>query len=70
MLTKLIVVLLLLTIVGTLFASVFFLVKDASTEKRTLRMLKIRVALSVTLIAFVVLAYLMGWIHPHAGPAG
>jgi NADH:ubiquinone oxidoreductase subunit 6 (subunit J) len=68
MLIKVIVVLLLLAIVGTLFSSVFFLVKDDSKERRTLRLLKIRVALSITLISFVILAYLMGWIHPHAGP--
>ena len=66
MLTKVIVVILLLAIVGTLFSSVFFLVKDESSKKRTLRLLKIRVILSITLLSFVVLAYLMGWIHPHA----
>jgi hypothetical protein len=68
MLTKITVAVLLLAIVGTLFSSVFFLVKDDSTKKRTLRLLKVRVALSITLIGFVILAYLMGWIHPHAGP--
>ena len=68
MLTKVIVVVLLLAIIGTLFSSVFFLVKDESSKKRTLRLLKIRVALSITLVGFVVLAYLMGWIQPHAGP--
>lgn len=68
MLTKVTVVVLLLAIIGTLFSSVFFLIKDDSTEKRTLKLLKVRVALSITLIFFVILAYLMGWIHPHAGP--
>ena len=68
MLAKVIVVVLLLAIVGTLFSSVFFLVKDESSKKRTLRLLKIRVALSITLVSFVIFAYLMGWIHPHAGP--
>jgi hypothetical protein len=68
MLTKIVVIVLLLTIVATLFSSVFFLVKDDSTQKRTLRLLKLRVALSLTLIGFVVLAYFMGWIHPHGGP--
>lgn len=68
MLTKVIVVVLLLAIVSTLFSSVFFLVKDESSKKRTLRLLKIRVVLSITLVSFVILAYLMGWIHPHAGP--
>lgn len=65
---KLIIIVLLLAIVGTLFSSVFFLVKDESREKRTLRLLKVRVVLSIALIAFVILAYLMGWIAPHAAP--
>ena len=69
MLTKIVVIVLLLTIVATLFSSVFFLVKDDSKQKRTLTLLKVRVALSVTLIAFVILAYMMGWIHPHSGPS-
>lgn len=68
--TKLIVVMLLVAVVATLIGSVYFLVKDESREKRTLRMLKIRVALSLTLIAFVILSYSMGWIQPHAGPLG
>jgi len=68
MLTKIIVVALLLTIIVTLFSSVFFLVKDDSGQKRTLKMLKIRIALSLTLVAFVILSYYMGWIHPHSGP--
>lgn len=68
MLTKIVVIALLLTILATLFSSVFFLVKDESSKKRTLALLKLRVALSVTLVAFVILAYFMGWIHPHGGP--
>jgi hypothetical protein len=69
MLTKIVVIALLITIVVTLFSSVFFLVKDDSGKKRTLTMLKIRVGLSLTLIVFVIVAYYMGWIHPHAGPS-
>ena len=69
MLTKIVVIVMLLTIVVTLFSSVFFLVKDDSGKKRTLMMLKIRVGLSLTLIAFVIVAYYMGWIHPHGGPS-
>ncbi len=69
MLTKIVVIALLLTIVAALFSSIFFLVKDDSSKKRTLTLLKIRVGLSLTLIAFVILAYYMGWIHPHGGPS-
>ncbi|MES2489229.1 MAG: twin transmembrane helix small protein [Pseudomonadota bacterium] len=69
MLTKIVVIALLLAIVATLFSSVFFLVKDESSKRRTLMLLKLRVALSVTLVIFVVVAYSMGWIHPHAAPS-
>lgn len=69
MLTKIIVIGLLLTIVAVLFGSIFFLVKDDSSKKRTLTLLKIRVGLSLTLIVFVIVAYYMGWIHPHSGPS-
>lgn len=62
---KIIIVLLLLAIVGTLMTSMVFLVKDRSDRKRTLTGLKIRVALSVTLVLFVLLSYYQGWLRPH-----
>jgi len=65
MLVKVIIVVLLLAIVGTLMTSMVFLVKDPSNRKRTLTGLKIRVALSVTLVVFVLFSYYMGWLRPH-----
>lgn len=72
MLVKIIIVVLLLAIVGTLMTSMVFLVKDKSESKRTLTGLKIRVALSITLVLFVLLSYYMGWLRPHpvVPPAG
>ena len=64
---KLIIAALLLGIIASLFTSAFFLVKDNSSRKRTLVLLKLRVVLSVTLIIFVLVAYGLGWIMPH-GP--
>ncbi|HUP91184.1 MAG TPA: twin transmembrane helix small protein [Solimonas sp.] len=66
MAAKIVIVVLLLAIVGTLMTSMLFLVRDPSSSRRTLTGLKVRVALSVTLILFVLLSYYMGWIHPHA----
>lgn len=66
MIVKTIVVLLLLAIVGSLIAGGAFLVKDPANGRRMLNSLKLRVALSVTLILFLVLSYAMGWIKPHA----
>ena len=65
---KIILIGLLLAVIAALFSSVFFLIKDDSSKRRTLSLLKLRVALSLTLIVFVITAYLLGWIHPHAAP--
>jgi polyferredoxin len=65
MLAKIVIIILLIAIVATLLTSMIFLVRDPSSRRRTLTSLKIRVTLSVTLLAFVLLSYFMGWIHPH-----
>ena len=65
MLVKIVIIVLLLAVVATLFVSATFLVKDGSDKRRVLISLKIRVALSATLILFVLLSYFMGWIQPH-----
>ncbi len=65
MLSKLIVGILLIAIVVSLFSGLFFLMKDSSKSKRTLRALTMRVGLQVALIAFLLLATTLGWIHPH-----
>jgi hypothetical protein len=65
MLTKLVIIGLLLAIVASLLTSMLFLVRDDSRRRRTLTGLKIRIALSITLILFVLLAWQRGWIEPH-----
>lgn len=65
MLTKLLIVGLLIAIVIALVSGGVFLVRDPSKSKRTVRALTWRVGLQVALIAFLVLAFLMGWIQPH-----
>lgn len=65
MLPKLAVVLLLLAIVVALFSGMFFMLKDGSDKRRTVNALTWRVGLQLALIAFLVLAYFMGWIQPH-----
>lgn len=65
MFVKLIIILLLVAIVLSLFSSAFFLVKDDSNRRRTLTGLKLRVALSVLLVLFILLSYHFGWIQPH-----
>ncbi len=65
MIVKLVVIFLLLAILTTLMISMVFLVRDPSSRKRALTGLKIRVALSVALILFVLLSWQQGWLQPH-----
>jgi hypothetical protein len=61
---KVIVVAVLIAIVVALFAALVFLYRDAGRGKRVVWILTVRVALSVSLIAFLLLSYFMGWIGP------
>lgn len=65
MLSKLIVVALLIGIVVALISGGVFLVKDPSTSRRTFKALSWRVGLQIALIAFLILAFFMGWLQPH-----
>jgi len=61
---KLIVLLLLAAVVIALFSGLFFLVKDKDHPEspRLLTALKVRVALSITLVVLLVISYQMGWL--------
>jgi hypothetical protein len=61
---KLIVLLLLAAVVLSLFSGLFFLAKDKEhpNSPRLLNALKIRVALSIILVLFLVVSYKLGWI--------
>jgi hypothetical protein len=61
---KLVVLVLLAAVVVSLFSGLFFLVKDKDNpdSTRMLRSLKVRVALSIVLILFLVMSYQFGWI--------
>ncbi len=61
---KVIILILLAAVVVSLFSGLFFLVRDRDSPESTrmLTSLKIRVVLSITLVVFLVAAYLLGWI--------
>ena len=61
---KAIVLVLLAAIVISLGAGLFFLVRGDKNSPRMLYALKIRVALSIVLVVFLVLAFNFGWISP------
>lgn len=59
---KIFVVAVLIAIVVALFAALVFLYRDAGSGKRVVWLLTLRVGLSVSLIAFLLASYWMGWI--------
>lgn len=65
---KLLVIVVLLGILASLGSGLFFLVKDQGDQRRVLRALTIRVALSVLLFLVLIVAWLGGFIQPNATP--
>jgi hypothetical protein len=65
MLTKVIIVLFLFAIIGSLFSGLFFLMKDKGTSERTVRALTVRVSLSVLLFILLIIGFATGVLQPH-----
>jgi hypothetical protein len=65
MLIKLLIVATLAAIVISLGSAMLFLVKDKGDTERTAKALTIRIALSVTLFALLMLGIFTGHIKPH-----
>jgi len=61
---KIIVVAGLTAIITALFSALVFLYRDRGHGTRMVKALTIRVGLSVSLIALLLLSYWMGWIGP------
>ena len=59
---KIVVLLFLLVIVGSLGSALFYLVRDKGTSTRAVKALTVRVALSVTLFMLLMLGYYFGLI--------
>ncbi len=59
---KIVILLFLLVIVGSLGSALFYLVRDKGTSTRTVKSLTVRVALSVTLFILLMLGYYFGLI--------
>ncbi len=65
MLAKMTVIVLIILIIAMLAGAVGPLLKKQDDQYRMVRFLKYRVAFSVLLLVFLVLAVSMGWIQPH-----
>ena len=70
MITKIIVILFLLAIVGSLFSGLFFLMKDKGASERTVRALTLRVSLSVLLFILLMIGFATGLLQPHGALPG
>ncbi|HSN38716.1 MAG TPA: twin transmembrane helix small protein [Burkholderiales bacterium] len=60
---KIIVLLFIVFILGSLFSALFFLIRDKGQSERTVKALTIRVALSITLFVLLMLGFHFGIIH-------
>lgn len=63
---KLVLLVILAAVIFSLGQGLYFLYKDQEGSSRVLKALKLRVALSVLLILFLLLSYSLGWISPNA----
>ena len=61
---KIVVVAGLIAIIVALFSALVFLYRDRGQGTRMVKALAIRVGLSVTLVAFLLVSYWLGWISP------
>jgi hypothetical protein len=61
---KIVVIVLLIAIVASLGTGLHHLSRPNHDPKRVLAALKVRVALSLVLVLFLVVSYLLGWITP------
>ncbi|NKB77014.1 MAG: DUF2909 family protein [Gammaproteobacteria bacterium] len=65
LLFKLIIVLLLLFVIGSLATSFYFLVKDPSSSTRVVKTLTVRIGLSIFIMLLLFLGSQFGLIEPH-----
>lgn len=65
MFTKIFILVIMLVILVALFSGLVFLVRDTSSSKRTIKALTWRIALSLILFVFLMLAFSFHWINPH-----
>jgi hypothetical protein len=61
---KIVVVVGLVAVIASLFSALYYLYRDRRHGERMVKALAIRVALSATLVLFLVVSYKMGWIAP------
>ena len=66
MVTKIIVIITMVIILGTLASSLFFLVRDKGKSTRSVKALTWRIILSLSLFLFLLLAFKLNLLVPHS----
>ena len=66
MFTKILIIIVMLIILGSLASGLIFLVRDKGKTDRTVKALTWRIGLSISLFLFLLLAFKFHWITPHA----
>jgi len=61
---RIVIIVALVAVVVALFTALVFLYRDQGKGERVVAALAIRVVLSASLVAFLVIAYKLGWIAP------
>jgi hypothetical protein len=65
---KILAIIVLLGILGSLGSALVYLIKDGGKTKRTVNALTVRISLSLVLFLFLMFGYYMGWFVPNRGP--
>lgn len=63
---RIVIILLLLGVMGSLFSGLFFLHRDQGAGERAVKVLTLRIGLSIALFALLMLGYRLGWIPGYA----
>lgn len=66
MFMKIFILFVMAVILASLGSGLYYLVKDKGQSKRTVKALSIRIGLSLTLFVLLILAFALGFIHPHS----
>lgn len=62
---KILIVIILIGIIASLASALFYLVKKQDPSEKMVKALTWRISLSIGLFILLIVAFLMGWIHPH-----
>ncbi len=62
---KIIIVILLALIILSLVVSMFTMIHDRENSTKTVKLLTVRIVLSILTFIFIGISFYMGWIQPH-----